>query len=318
MSDQHQQVESSALRIGMAGNLTMGVAGVAASILSNSQALLVDGLFSLIGLFSAIVAVQVGKNAAAPPDKDRPLGYAADEAAFTTFRSLSLLGLVSFALVNAIAKIAAYLGGTVPPPVKFEVVGVYTLLICLICAGLWFNYHRSWKKTEKSSDIMKLEARAAAFDGALTGCAGLGFGLIFLLQGTSFSAVAPIGDSIIVLVLCFVASSIYWTDFKNSLGELLGSSAGQEVTKHVEGIVADPMHRYDMDLVDVAVLKTGRTLSVALFADPKRMIDGKHVDDLSLELHRLLEDQFARVQVLVVISQRGRNLFETAAKTPAA
>jgi len=310
MTNITQKTESSALRVGMAGNLTMGVAGVAASILSNSEALLVDGLFSLVGFFSAMVAIRVGRQSSAGADAERPFGYAIDEAVFTTFRALSLLGLVVFAFTSAVARIVAYMGGTTSAPVKFEIIGIYTLVICLICAGLWFNHHLSWKKTGKASDILKLEARAAAFDGAITGCAGAGFGIVFLLQGTSLAFIAPVGDSIIVIVLCLVASGIYWADFKSSLGEVLGASASKDVVAKVRLAVADIVAKYDVDLVDVAVLKAGRTFSTAVYINPKQAISGPEVDAISAEIHTVLLGHFKRAEVLVIISETGRETFK--------
>ncbi len=293
----------------MIGNLVMGFAGVLASILSNSQALLVDGLFSLVGFFAAIIAVRVGKQSSARPDDVRPFGYAADEAVFTTFRALSLLGLVAFAFTNAIAKIASYIGGTTPAPVKFEVIGIYTIAICLICAALWANHLRCWRKTGKQSDILKLESRAAAFDGVITGTAGIGFGLVYLFQNGPLAIIAPIGDSIIVVCLCCVASGTYWSDFKNSLGELVGISAGKEIVKDVRVAAEEHLANEDLDLVDVVVLKAGRTLSVVVFVDPKKQISGRGMDELSTSLNKSLNSKFARVEVLIVISEIGRQVF---------
>ncbi len=312
MSATAMSFESSALRVGMVGNLAMGFAGVVASVLSNSQALLVDGLFSLVGFFAAIIAVRVGKQSFAQPDDARPLGYAADEAVFTTFRSLSLLGLVAFALINAVAKIAAYIGGTVPAPVKYEVVGVYTVAICLICVGLWLNHLRCWKKTGKNSDILKLEARAAAFDGVITGTAGLGFGLVYLFQSGPLAFIAPVGDSIIVIGLCLIASGTYWSDFKSSLGELVGASAGAEIVENARAIAEEHFASEDIALVDVVVLKAGRTYSVIVFVNPRDTISGKQADNLSASLNAKLSTQFARTEVLVVVSEIGRRVLGAA------
>lgn len=311
MSATAQNVESSALRVGMVGNLAMGFAGVLASILSNSQALLVDGLFSLVGFFAAIIAVRVGRQSSARPDDLRPFGYAADEAVFTTFRALSLLGLVAFAFTNALAKIASYIGGTVPAPVKFEVIGVYTVVICLICVGLWANHLRCWKKTGEQSDILKLESRAAAFDGVITGTAGIGFGLVYLFQDGPLSVVAPIGDSIIVICLCCVASGTYWADFKSSLGELVGISAGNEIVKEVRISAEEHFSNEDIDIIDVVVMKTGRTHSVVVFIDPKKQVSGRDMDKLSMSLNKRLCSQFARVEVLIVVSEIGREVFRS-------
>ncbi|MCP4207699.1 MAG: hypothetical protein GY767_11710, partial [Shimia sp.] len=54
--------EMRALSIAMAGSLFMGGAGVLAAILSNSTAIMMDGLFSLIGFTSAFIGRKISKN----------------------------------------------------------------------------------------------------------------------------------------------------------------------------------------------------------------------------------------------------------------
>lgn len=312
-----QALESSALKVGMIGNLAMGAAGVLASVLSNSQALLVDGLFSLVGFFAAIVATKVSRQSSAAPDETRPFGYAADEAVFTTFRSLSLLGLVAFAFVNACTKIASYAGGVTPPPVRFEIVGIYTVVICLICFGLWFTHQRAWKKSGKKSDILQLEARAAAFDGAITGTAGAGFVLIYFLQNGPLAVIAPIGDAIIVICLCLVAVGTYWKDFTNSIGELVGVSASTELVAKVRDGIAPMLQAEDLELVDVAVVKAGRTLSAVAYVDPKKELSGQRADEISTKLNAQLSGSLGQVAVLVVVSAAGRSILgETSVPEP--
>ncbi len=49
----HENAEQQALTVSMVGTLFMGVAGVVAAILSNSQAILLDGLLSFVGFIAA-------------------------------------------------------------------------------------------------------------------------------------------------------------------------------------------------------------------------------------------------------------------------
>jgi divalent metal cation (Fe/Co/Zn/Cd) transporter len=206
-------IEGRALTIGMWGNLFMGSAGILAAILSNSQAILVDGLFSMIGFTAAIVGKRISRTANAQPDKRRPFGYAADEAIFTTFRSLSLLGLVLFALSSATMSIYAYANGNIPPVLNMGALLIYFVAIALTCALLWFFHNRAWRRTDRRSDILRLEAKAAAFDGLITVSAGGGLVLLSVYHDGFLAPIAPVGDSVIVLILCLVVVSRYFQDF---------------------------------------------------------------------------------------------------------
>lgn len=85
-------MEQRALKVGKWANLAMAIAGVAAAWLSNSQALLVDGLFSMVGFLSAIVAIRISGNTRLGADDTRPMGYAVEESIYQTFRVASASG----------------------------------------------------------------------------------------------------------------------------------------------------------------------------------------------------------------------------------
>ena len=62
----HVAAEQRALAISKWGNLFMGAAGVLAAVLSNSSAVLVDGLFSLIGFAAAIIGARISARIITP------------------------------------------------------------------------------------------------------------------------------------------------------------------------------------------------------------------------------------------------------------
>lgn len=301
-------VEERSLRIGMVGNLALGLAGVTASVLSGSQALLVDGLFSLVGLVASAVAIGVTRRAAQGPDRVRPLGYAMDEAIFTTFRAFVLVGLVLFSGAAALVKIVKYLGGTVPAPISFGPVGIYMVVVLSISGVLWLVHRRAWTRTGRQSDVLKLEASAVAFDALMTVAAGLGFLLVYLLRDGPLSVLAPVGDSIIVLVLCGLAAWSYFSDFRRGLGELAGVTADPALVFQAGRILRGVLSADEGRLVDFSVLKSGRLLTVIAYYDPPRPIGAAEVDALTLRLGAALSGQMGNVEVVVVISEHGRRL----------
>ncbi len=70
----HEHAEQQALIVSMFGTLFMGVAGVVAAILSNSQAVLLDGSLSFLGFIAALFVCRVSVNIRRQPDLSRPLG----------------------------------------------------------------------------------------------------------------------------------------------------------------------------------------------------------------------------------------------------
>lgn len=306
--DKAARAEHRAFRVSMGANLFMGAAGVAAALLSHSQALLVDGLFSLVGFLAGFFALRISKRLDAAPDRVRPWGYAADEAIFTTFRALSLLGVVIFAIVGAGAKIYAYLSGHEITEVQMGPVIIYFLVIGLTCALLWAFHHHAWRRGGKVSAMLRLEASSAAFDGLVTGVAGLGLIGVYYLREGVLAPIAPIGDSLIVILLCAFAVGNYWQDFNKGLAELAGVTAAPADIARVRRGLRPCTNDWPGEVIDIAVTTLGRSLQVAIYLRPERALSGPEVDRLTRSATQALKPLWRQVDVYVILSDHGRHL----------
>jgi len=305
-------IEQRALSVGKWGNLFMGVAGVIAAWLSHSQALLMDGLFSAIGFVSAVLAARVSLSASLPPDDRRPLGYAADESIYKMFRSLSLICLVVFATANALLNIVAYASGDHIPELQYGPIIVYFVVIIIACTAIAANHHFAWKKTGSRSDVLKLETRAAVFDGMVTLAAAIGLGVMPFLKGGPMGWIAPIGDSVIVLFLCSLVAGRYWSDFKAGLGELAGVSAAKGAVSTARRVLSDIAEKAGGTLVDLSVLKLGRQYQVVFYFAPGTAISAAEADALSQKCQTALAPSLGQAVVAVLITKQGRHLGQPA------
>ncbi len=304
-----QKTEARSLNLSMAGNLFMGAAGVLAAYLSNSQAILVDGLFSLVGFTAALLGKHVARNANREADKFRPYGYAGDEAIFTTFRSLSLLGLVVFAIANAVMAIVEHARGMPMPALVFEPMAVYFVVVGLTCGLLWLVHRRAWVKTGRRSDVLRLEAGAAAFDGLLTMGAAAGLLLIHYFRDGFLAPVAPVGDSIIVMILCAGVVSHYFRDFLAGLAELAGVTATPENIAAARRAMRETLKSAQGELVDVSVTKLGRAFTVVVYFNPATAITAAEADLLTTRLMADVGTVLPAAEVYVMISEHGRDFY---------
>lgn len=307
--------EARALSVSKWGNLFMGAAGVLAAWASNSQALLVDGLFSLVGFAAAICAARVSVSIKNLPDARRPLGYAADESLYTTFRSLSLLGLIAFAAGAAILNIIGYSTGGVVPELRYDVILVYFVFIFLVCVGLAVTHHSAWVSTGRNSEVLRLEKKAAIFNGILTVAAGVGLSVMPFLKGSVLGWITPIGDSLIVLVLCGLVVGHYLADFRKGLDELAGVSVSADLVMSAQNVVQFLVDEIDGRLVDLSVVRYGRMFQVQLYFDPTEQISTKFVDELTRKCDSALSEVLGHTTTVVLISAHGRVLPESGANT---
>ena len=302
----NKSMEGRSLLVAMWGNLFMAAAGILAGVLSNSNAIIMDGLFSLIGFGSAFLGRQVSRRVASGPDKLRPFGYAADEALFATFRSLSLLGLVLFAITNAVKNIYSYLNGTEPEPLNFAPMIVYFAAIGLTCVILWGFHNFTWRRTGKKSEILRLEAKAAMFDGFVTAAAGVGLGAIYIFKDGPLAPIAPVGDSLIVMLLCLLAVGSYVRDFRGGLSELAGVSASPRNVAAARRSLRSSIADDGGTLQDMSVTKLGRTFLVTVYYNPGRPVSAMEIDQLNLRMIRDTQKALPGSDVLLVISEHPR------------
>jgi predicted Co/Zn/Cd cation transporter (cation efflux family) len=298
--------EARALSLSMWGNLFMGCAGVLAAILSNSQAILMDGLFSIIGFTAALLGKRIAHTAEAGPDRLRPFGYAADEAIFTTFRSLSLLGLVLFAVTGSIMQIVAYANGEPTLALKFEPMVIYFVVIGITCALLWGFHSWAWRRGGRRSDILRLEATAAGFDGLITLAAGAGLVAIYLFRDGFLAPIAPVGDSIIVMILCLTVVSRYSQDFMAGLGELAGITANPRHLATARRALRLAVAEDGGTLTDLSVSKLGRSYQVAVYYDPGRAVTATEIDVFVRRFEIDLAQALKGSETYVVVSEHGR------------
>lgn len=302
-----KKLEARSMTLAMAGSLFMGASGVFAAIMSNSTAILMDGMFSMIAFVSALIGRKISQNSGAAPDRFRPLGYAADEAVFVTFRSLSLIGLILFAAGSAAMNIYNYLNGAPIAELNYEPMLIYFLVISVTCFGLWLSHKRTWTKTGKVSEILKLEYKAAFIDGALTVGTAFGLGVIYFFGDGVLAPIAPIGDSIVVFVLCLLAVGQVWRDLGAGMGELLGVTAKPDIYAKAHRSLRASTRNLPGEIMDVSVVKLGRIYTVSVYYNPKEPIAPEEVDRLNLAMLADVRAVLPGADVLLCISQYARS-----------
>lgn len=298
--------EKRSMIVAMIGNVVMGGAGVAAGLLGNSAAIMMDGLFSTIGFVFAFFGLRVSQRLKNSPDNIRPMGYAAEESLFTTFRALTILGLIIFAAGSASISVYAYLAYGEVSGLVFGPILIYFLAIGILCAFLWAYHYRNWVSSGRRSDILRLEAKATAFDGLLTGIVAVGFVGVYFFQESIIAPIVPIADSLIVLILCLAVIGQFWNDFKVGVGELVGSTARPSEVAAARRAARPVLQESAGRVEDFTVIKMGRTYVVTVYYNPMNKVLASEVDALQDRLTQAIHHVLEGAEVFVLISERSR------------
>ncbi|HBT05933.1 MAG TPA: cation transporter, partial [Alcanivorax sp.] len=142
--------ERGALILSVVMSLVVGAAAVTAASLTQSKAILLDGLFNLIYFLVALVTVRISVLAAQPDDRKFPFGYGYFESLVNAGKGLLILGVALFALVDAVLALLA--GGR--EIVAGPAIG-YAVFATLACSLTAWALHRSRRHVD--SPLMRAD-----------------------------------------------------------------------------------------------------------------------------------------------------------------
>lgn len=301
-NEQAVSIERRSLATGKWANLVMAISGVVAAYASHSDALLVDGLYSGVNFISAIVAGQIALSLSRPADRRYPFGYDAYEALYVKYRSLVLLGIMTFAIFGALSKIATYLQGGQVPELVFGPILIYMFAMIAVCAGLAVWHYHNWRRTGGRSEILRTESRAAVIDGVISAGAGGGLFAATLLKGTFLAGLIPIADSIVVLILCLIVIRQPVQMFLGSLRELAGGAADSQLVDQATRKTREILAPRPIAVRRVAVTKLGRTHFVVPYLVPDGVVTAHEIDLLREELEQAYANLLGPTKAEVIIT----------------
>ncbi len=295
-------IERRSLKIGVVASALCALAGVGVHVISGSYALLLDGLYSAVMVGSGLVATRISRNVVRPPDRAYPYGYDGQEALYVLFRSLLLMGVLSFAAISAFSTVVDYAFGATIAPVRLGPVAWYSIAMVATCWGLAWRHHRDWQTTGCQSQILLTEAKAARLDGLISGLTGLALLCAPLLKGTVLSVLNPIMDSLLVLVVSLVVLREPLQGFLTALGQAAGASAESDLIRSTRLALEDLLAGLSCWLLDLTVYQVGRTAFVVVYLNPSQPMDGGAIDvirDRIQERCQVLLDRPVRTEVIL-------------------
>lgn len=278
--------EQRSLVLGLWVSLAIALLGLLCYALSGSEAVLLDGLYAGVMALTSLVAARVGANVVRPPDRAWPFGYEGQEAVYVLLRSLLLLGILSFAALNAAQELLAWLGGEVPDPILQGPVGWYGLL-----GGL-------------SSELLRTESRAALLDTLITGGTGAVLMATPWLQGTPLAPLTPVADPLVVLLLVLVVAAEPLQRFRDALRETAGGACDPALIQGTRGGVQTLVEAASARLLDLSVVKLGRISYVVAYVEPLQPVAASWLDGLRDRLNQNCGQSLGAVRAEVVLTGR--------------
>jgi predicted Co/Zn/Cd cation transporter (cation efflux family) len=247
--------ERLALRLSAVASAVIGGVAVAWGLAVQSQALLLDGVYAVIGTALSLLTLHAARLVAAGPTPHYPFGREALAPLMVGVQGLVLLGTLLYASVDALLTIRS--GGSQ------AAVGsalVYAVLSLALAVGLVVLLRR----LGTTSELVGAEAAQWRAGAVLSGVLAVGFGMAVVLTRLGVDAVVPYIDPVLVLTATALLISTPLRMVRTSLRELLEAAPDPSVIEPVAQAVDVVRREFGLPEPAMRIGKLGRKLYIEL------------------------------------------------------
>ncbi|WP_146876329.1 cation diffusion facilitator family transporter [Halovibrio variabilis] len=249
------KTESSTLAFSAFMALLIGCAGIAATLASNSQAILLDGLFNLIYFGVALVTIKVSKLASRPDSESYPFGYSYFESLVNLCKGLLIFGVAVFALVDAIGALLT--GGRA---IAAGIAIVYALFATMACSLTAWVMHKSLRHLR--SPLIEADKSNWVINSVISAAVLAAFCLVLLLERANWQLALPYIDPLLVIGVVLLCLGVPVRMASQALKELLNKTPEETIAAPVRQAVARALADTDTQEVRVRLVRPGRLLYV--------------------------------------------------------
>jgi len=248
-------IENRYLKVSALGNLFMATLGIGFFTVTDSQAILLDGLFDLTYFFAALFTYKVAQLVHREDDDRFPYGYAYFEPLVNGVKGLLVLGISIMAFVDATAALLT--GGR-------AIAAGYAILYAATatsgCIGFAFFVRHGARLS--ASPLLRIDASNWVINAAISACVLIAFSSILLLRDTAYDFLVPYVDPMVVVSVILISLSVPVRMAWQSLMELLNRAPPDKVTDQVRTILEDCTTQLPVEELFIRVLHPGRTRMV--------------------------------------------------------
>jgi len=243
--------EKKALKVSAGMALFMAALGITFGLLTQSQAIMLDGFFSLVGFAMAVVTIRVAWLVQQPPDEHFHFGYAQFEPFLNTVKGLLMVGVSGFAVAGAVDALLH--GGRDLNAALAVVYAIIALSGCFVVAGIQRTAAR-----RTGSPLLEVDYRNWLIDGILSGVVALVFVAALILGRTDWAHVVPYIDPVLVIAVVLAIIAVPIGIIRDGAREILGFAPARAIQDDVRGRVEGAIGDVPVKATHVSMMKIGR------------------------------------------------------------
>lgn len=293
--------ERLALKMSLAGTVLLASLGVGYGLYVGSNAILLDGMFSLLSMGMTGLSLYTAYLVSKPDDKYFQFGYAHIEPLINVVNGLLILITCVFAFINGVQTIVS--GGH---EIVLEHAMVYAVLSTFCCFAIYFAETHIAKSEQ--SELVRVDSQEWLIDGILSAAILVGFVVVMIMDNLGYSQWNRYVDPILVSTLSLAALVLPITVLRRNLKEVLLVAPQDDVQQNVDRVIAKLSKQYHFDDYSHHFAKTGRQydLEVNILVKDDDFWTTKRQDHIRQLLWESLSDELGDTWLSVSFTGQAR------------
>ena len=250
-----KQKELLLLKVATGITVTYAVAAIVIALASDSQAMLLDGLYSMIDIAISFISIYVVTKIHQPPNEKYHFGYAKFESFMTAVDGLLLLALCCVTMITALQDLIH------PDPVKhIEVIVGFAFISIFVCLGMGIFMRRAGRKWH--SEVLLADSQLWLIEGSVSAGICIAFSIGMVMQHVpgweQYTAyIDPL--ACIMIALAFIAQPI--RIIRESFHDLVDACPSDEIRNRIFNKCEECRRQLKLDAVKwFRLRKAGRRL----------------------------------------------------------
>ena len=268
------QKEQFVLKISLYCAVILAIFGITYGIYIGSKAIIFDGLVAFLSVILILLSVITSKFIYKEDDDIFQYGYMRFEPMVNLFKSLILLILCAYALINGIQEILD--GGY---EVKFDKAMLYSFFSMLLSIGIWL-YTADQAKI-LGSPLISVDSLEWFIDSVLYMGGFLVFGAVWLFDKESQTIWARYLDPALLVLLSMILAVMPLKVFIKNLADLV-MVAPKDMDDKIDTLLQNISKKYNFSDYDTHVAKSGRFFMIEVNILMGESFKIQNIDEMDL------------------------------------
>ncbi|MCI7363776.1 MAG: cation transporter [Campylobacter lanienae] len=268
------QKEQFVLKISLYCAVILAIFGITYGIYIGSKAIIFDGLVAFLSTILILLSVITSKFIYKEDDDIFQYGYMRFEPMVNLFKSLILLILCAYALINGIQEILD--GGY---EIKFDKAMLYSFFSMLLSLGIWL--YTAYQAKILGSPLISVDSLEWFIDSVLYMGGFLVFGAVWLFDKESQTIWARYLDPALLVVLSMILAVMPLKVFIKNLADLV-MVAPKDMDDKIDTLLQNISKKYNFSDYDTHVAKSGRFFMIEVNILMGESFKIQNIDEMDL------------------------------------